>query len=500
MFVVSMIALVTGLGLAGWAVVDPQPTKYIAGVILASGSAAILLYRWRRHRRGAPRGKEWRFRLRAGALSTGVAVLLAAVLIAVPHLDRRSEIQDGVIWTAEGMTGQLTVVAGTPYLTDPIDGAVLGAVDLGDGSLAWSAPGGRWLTQEGGVIAVDADVLHYYNSQGAQEWQFEVAGGEEEVDAVYAARDGYVVFADCSSDGPACRFVGIDRSGQKAWEQNLDVTGAFLDAFVAWDGELLPEVVTVVQSQPERGLLIDPESGEILGDFPMENVREQFVYGDVLVTGGGSGDECRLDGFRITDGEHLWRVDELCASQEYAYPLPPSWAGTDALMYAVVEEDSDPQSLLAVSMADGAARELPAWDVGPSTSVRPLDIEDYSAGDLLFRWGTVDVAAVEATTLEQRWQVEAPGARVRSVSGDSETVAIVSHATPSGHNPMVPPLAEEEERGLLEYPTHVTVVDAASGEIVSTTLVPTGVRGLQALPGHQVLLKTFEGLMLVGGA
>lgn len=493
MRVVSVIGVVTGLGLIGWAIAQPMPGVYIGGVILASGSAGLLLYRWQRRRSGEPGTGR---RLRASGWSAAVAVLLAAVLIGVPYLARRAETQEGVIWSADGLSGELVTVGGTAYVTDRLNREVRGAVDLDDGSLAWSVPSGRWLTQEGSVIALDSGALRSYSPGGEQQWQFDVDGGSEGVDTVYAARDGYVVFASCSLDGPECRFVGIDPSGQQAWTRDLDVTGEFLGD---WDGELLPGVVTVAASRSERGQMIDPATGDVLGEFPMDHVREQFVYGDVLVTGGGRGSQCRLDGYRVTDGEHLWQVDGICSTEQYVYPLPPRWAGSDALLYAVVEEDQ-PQSLLAVSVADGETQELPARDVGGSTSARPLEIASASAGELVLRWRTVTVTAAEAPSLAQRWQVEVPGLRVRQAVGDGETVAILSDAPRSGHNPMVPALADEDERHMFEYPTYVTVVDGRSGEVLSTTLVPQGVHRIQTLPDHRVLLGTFDGLMLIGDA
>src|SRR5690625_2309639 len=83
-FVVSLVALVTGLGLAAWAVVEPQPAKYIVGVVLVAAGLAIQLYRAqcrRAERAQGVRRTGWRLRLRAGGLGGAVAVLLAVVLI-----------------------------------------------------------------------------------------------------------------------------------------------------------------------------------------------------------------------------------------------------------------------------------------------------------------------------------------------------------------------------------------------------------------------------------
>lgn len=499
MFVVSLVALVTGLGMAAWAVVEPQPAKYIVGVVLVAAGLAIQLYRAqcrRAERAQGVRRTGWRLRLRAGGLGGAVAVLLAVVLIGAPHLAHRAETDSAVIWTADRIRGQLMVVDGTVYAAEAID-ETLGSVDVDDGSLAWELSGGTWLPQDGGVIAVDSDELSRYTAEGDLKWQLDLPGGQDEFDGVFAARDGYVVYASCDSEErPDCHLVGIDPSGQEAWQRELDTAHLERWDFLASEGEVLPTVVTVPQA--ERGLLIDPESGEVLGGFPMEHVREQHVYGDVLVTGGGSGSECRLDGYRITDGEHLWRADELCSSEEYVYPLPPHRAGTDALAYAVVEASTEPQALLAMDVADGTVQEVPSRDFGASASERPLDVWDFSAGGLVFRSSTVDVTASEALTLQRRWQLESPGVRVRSVTGDSETAVIISAARAAEHNPMVAPLADESERDFLQHPAYVTVVDADSGEIISTTLVPEGVSDVRALPGHRVLVNTFDALMLLG--
>ncbi|WP_168211591.1 PQQ-binding-like beta-propeller repeat protein [Ruania zhangjianzhongii] len=500
----STIGLVAGLGLAAWAVVEPQLTRYIVGVVLLAASVAALLYRWRRQRveRTEPGGgARWRFRLSAGGLSAAVAVLLAGVALAVPYLDHRSETEDGVIWRADRFGGQVAVAAGTAFVTDRPDGEVTGAVDLDDGSLEWSIPDGRWLTQEGDVIAADADGLRYYSSAGEQLWEFDVDGGQEAIDAVLAAREGHIAFASCGSQDErrSCHLVGIDPSGQMTWERELDVAGTFLGNFRAWEGELLPEVVTVAPLEPEVGLMIDPESGEPMGDFPRTGTLRHYGFGEVLVVASPPDTDCRLHGYRISDGEQLWSVDDLCPGEEHLEPVPPRWAGTENVMYVEVVGDDQAESVLAVSTADGTVQELPARDVGRVTS-QGLNIEDASAGDLLFRWRTTNVTAAHASTLEQRWQVEVPGLRVRTVGGDRETVTIVSDAAASEHNPWVPPLPDDTDRGMLEYPTYVTVVDAETGEILSTTLVPEGVSDVQALPGQRALVTTYEGMVLVGAA
>src|SRR5690625_1879567 len=68
-FVVSLVALVTGLGMAAWAVVEPQPAKYIVGVVLVAAGLAIQLYRARGRGGGRGRGARrtgWRRRIPDG--------------------------------------------------------------------------------------------------------------------------------------------------------------------------------------------------------------------------------------------------------------------------------------------------------------------------------------------------------------------------------------------------------------------------------------------------
>ena len=498
MFVVSMIGLVAGLGMMVWSVAEPQPGRYIAGVLLMAVSVALLVGRWQRRRAiRAGKGTGWRLWLRVVGVSTAAAVLLAATSIAVPYLDRWSATQEGVIWRAETISDQLVAVDGTVFRTHR-EGAVLGAVDLDDGSLMWSVPDGRWLTAEGEVIAAGADGLRSYTSAGEQRWEFAVDGGGEQVDAVYAATEGHIVFAECSgSDDGSCRFVGIDPTGEQVWERDIEISGAFLRDQWGWRGEVLPEVAVVAQRETEEAVMIDPVTGADLGTFARTGLARHETYGEVLVATHGRGSDCQIDGYRIDDGEHLWSIDGVCGDEDVVYPLRASWAGTDSLMYAVVEEDVQTQTLLAISLADGVVEELPERSLG-STSSQPLDIENFSAGDLVFQWSTRDVTAAQAPTLEQRWQVQVPGLRVRTAVGDSETVAIVSDAEHPEHNPLLPPLPDVSERLSTAYPTHVTLVDAVSGEVISTTLVPEGVHNILTLPGHRALMETFEGTMLVG--
>lgn len=498
-FVMSMIGLVGGLGMIAWSVAEPQPVRYIVGVVLVAVSVALLLSRWQRRRAvRAESGTGWRFRLRAAGVSTAAAVLLAAAGIAVPYLDQRSETEEGVIWRADPVSGRLIVVDGTVLRVDRMEGQVSGAVDLDDGSLGWSVPDGRWLTIEGEAIAAGADGLRYYSSAGEQRWEFAVEGGGEQVDAVHAATEGHVVFAECdASDDGTCHFVGIDPTGAQAWERDIEISEAFLSDQRSWRGETLPEVAVVAQRETEQAVMIDPVSGADLGTFARTGAARHATYGEVLVAASERGTDCQLDGYRIDDGEHLWTIDEVCGEGEYVYPLPASWAGTGSVMYAVVEEDVQWQALLAISLADGVVEELPEHSLG-SMSSHSLNLRNFSAGDLVFRWSTRDVTAAQAPTLEQRWQVEVPGLRVRTVVGDSGTVAIVSDAAHPEHNPLVPPLPDASERHSFEYPTYVTLVDAVSGEVISATLVPEGVHNVLTLPGHRALLQTFEGIMLVG--
>ena len=497
MVVMSMIGLVAGLVLAGSAIIAPQPARYIVGVLLVALSAAVLFYRWRR-RRAERVGSRWRFRVRVGGLSAVLAVLIAGVAIVVPWQDRQAEIDSGVIWRAERIPGQVVVVDGTVLRTDAQAGEVSDAVNLADGSVGWSVPDGRWVTSAGDVIAADADGLRSYSSAGEQQWVFELDGGGEQVDAVYAATEGHLVFAECgTSDEETCHFVGIDPTGEQAWERNIEISEAFLGDQSGWRGEVLPEVVVVAQRDTEQAMMIDPVSGEDLGTFDRTGLARHSTYGEVLVAGSGTGSDCQLDGYRIDDGEHLWTIEEVCGDEEVVYPLPTEMAGSDSVMYAVVEEDVERQSVLAITVADGGVEELPEHSLG-SMSTHFLRIEDFSAGDLVFGWSTLGVTAARAPTLEQQWQVQAPGLRVRSVVGDSDTVAIVSDAEHPQHNPLVPELPDSDERDVLEYPTYVTVVDAVSGETISTTLVPEGVFQVLTLPGHRALVKTFEGMMLVG--
>lgn len=497
MVVMSMFGLVAGLALAGSAIIAPQPARYIVGVLLVALSVAVLVYRWRR-RRAEHVGSRWRFRVRVGGVSAAVAVLIAGVAIAVPWQDRQAEIDSGVIWRAERIPGPLDVVDGTVLRTDVLAGEVSGVVNLADGSLGWSVPNGRWVTSAGDVIAADADGLRYYSSAGEQQWELQVDGGGDQVDAVYAATEGHLVFAQCGrNDQVSCHFVGIDPTGEQAWERDIEISEAFLRDQWGWRGEVLPEVAVVAQGETEQGLMIDPVSGEDLGTFDRTGLARHSIYGEVLVAGSGTGSDCQLDGYRIDDGEHLWTIEEICGDEEIVYPLPVHRAGSDSVMYAVVEEDADRQAVLAITVADGGVEELPEHSLG-SMSAHFLHIEDFSAGDLVFAWSTRDVTAAQAPTLEQQWQVRAPGLRVRSVVGDSETVAIVSDAAHPEHNPLVPELPDSSERDVLEYPTYVTVVDAVSGETISTTLVPEGVFQVLPLPGHRALVETFEGMMLVG--
>src|SRR5699024_5541888 len=107
-------------------------------------------------------------------------------------------------------------------------------------------------------------------------------------------------------------------------------------------------------------------------------------------------------------------------------------------------------------------------------------IEDAVAGELVFRWNGPTITASVPGEARPRWQLELPGTAVRNVVGDDSTVAVVSYDRDPGHNPLQPPPPEDTAPG--RWPAHVTVIDADSGEVISSTRFDAGVRDV-VVPG-----------------
>jgi len=176
----------------------------------------------------------------------------------------------------------------------------------------------------------------------------------------------------------------------------------------------------------------------------------------------------------------------VCTDEERIYPVPPWPAPADpstAYVRVVPSGSDSTTSVLAVTLADGQVQEVAPQELaGPGMNVQGerWSVEDAVAGELVFRWNGPTITAAEPGQVDPRWQTEVPGTAVRNVAGDDSTVAVVSYDRDVGHNPFQPPPAGDA--GLAEWPAYVSVIDAASGEVLSSTRFDAGVRDV-VVPG-----------------
>jgi outer membrane protein assembly factor BamB len=161
--------------------------------------------------------------------------------------------------------------------------------------------------------------------------------------------------------------------------------------------------------------LVDPVNGRAVrvgrreaGGLPVF-APEPVVAGDTLLLSGGTS----LEAVDLRDGRALWSF----AAPDGQRPMHPPAVEGGAVLWAVgsVGDVSDPGTLYAIDLADGAVR----WEAELGGS--------YSAGSVMVRGGRVytsaPAAAFELASGQELWRADLPGPAlgggVLSVSGDT---------------------------------------------------------------------------------
>src|SRR5699024_6041767 len=382
-------------------------------------------------------------------------------------------------------------------------GNTVSVVDTDDGSIAWGAPGEVYLTHDGGILSVHEDVVSRYDADGTHRWESTIPKNEHETLRVLAERDGHAVIAACGRKGNDrdgdlyCDLSGLDPDGQVTWKRTVEGPGteSSLLQFGEVEAEKYrgPVPAASLVSADDNPVVIAPATGDDVGSRP-ESARpseqEIAMYGDRVLVATSTQESCRLAGYSLTDGSRIWHTDLSCNPGTVLNPAWPNLNTDHGFLTAY--ERKGAERLLTVDMSDGTVRELSLAELGiVGTEVADAydELRTATAGDLHLTWNGPELTASTLTDGEERWQVAVPGQKVERVTAGAETVVIVT-AAGSGHNPFLPTDPDDP-------PEYVTVLQADTGEILSTTLFPraTG-RAVVPAPG-QVYIQDQEGAALL---
>ena len=313
---------------------------------------------------------------------------------------------------------------GTAYLVDGT--GTLHAVDLADGSDAWTARTGRGVGGDlsisplvlpsGDVVAGDADGLGAWDSTGRKRWSVPLDGSPtspvtSDGRRLYVGtRDGHVAAVDVVRDGSSARRAwDVDAGGGSYASVVADGAGRVLtttgEGLVAVD-DRGPEAVVAWRAEPDDGLVevspgLAPDGTSLLGT----NGAHEWAYdhdGNLLWRAPRritySSPSVTEDGLAYV-GEHVDRVHVLDAATGEQVGLYPTVVGnprgrTRVWTSVVVDQEHSAwfatrKGHLIGTRADG--ERLFALDLGTPTSSYPALTGD---GELLIGTDAGDLVLV----------------------------------------------------------------------------------------------------------
>src|SRR5699024_8306745 len=179
-------------------------------------------------------------------------------------------------------------------------------------------------------------------------------------------------------------------------------------------------------------------------------------------------------------GGKSWQTDVPCAQECQVHDV----AAMDESDAAVsVRPEGDDRPVAVVDLADGQTTAL-GHNSHPdsSTWLWPL----HGQQPLRLTWSTQEIAAYAPQKEQQLWGEEVHGEDILHVTAAGSTVAVVSR-NGSGHNPYV--------GGHGEW---VTLLDAADGSVISTTLFPDGGVAVSVVDDGAAVVQQEDSVSLVG--
>ena len=471
-------AALGSLGVAGLTlgVFLPHPLLFVAGALLLPVAVMrVLTVRSRR-----------RF------TSATVSIALAAVLLAAPALVRAGLTGNSVAWTAKVDANDVEVIGGqiftfslensagpnqrTVRRLDPVDGSVM---------REWVAEAVERpsITADGGVVftstAVSTNkrskIITMFDAQGPRSWQVPI---ETEFDSdihVTAGSDGAAHVVVCTtsksgSDRQGCRISTIDDSGIIVDERSIGFEWQLGDG-EGWKdlpGGELPRATLVTDGK--HGVdMYSPETIGPIANLPRGKVVEDYgsrLTHDSLVTAERLGEqECRAVSRSLDNGAQAWAT---------AVPCTPKtklrlWGTTDedGPLYLEFDETGEQNaSLEALDSVTGALTPIPEVAPRHSDLFGMADTPAVAHGDVL---------------------------AVVSDTGSGEVTPAVAH------NPYLLSRGFGTDDDRPDFPERITVVDATTGEELSSTVFTSTLTYLTVLPGGQTVAETADGTLSVIG-
>ncbi|WP_434965314.1 hypothetical protein [Brevibacterium casei] len=531
--VVGTLAVGLGLGL-------PQPAIFAPGAFVL-GLGVLLVVRARTGLRAA---------------SAVVGLIVAASVLTVPAVARAAAAGSSVTWTAADTAEDLAVLDGDVYtftaedrgdrtvhtvrLLDPVSGST---------ERSWSAEALERpsITADGDVVFVSravsatesAAVVSLHSGDGGKEWEAPVSSAVDADIRVTAASAGAVDVVACprteaGSDREGCRLTTIDSTGSVVDERGVGFEWQ-LDEATSWDdlpGRILPPATLVTDGRTGIQMHVPGEPGPgatIPFAATMEDFGSQFAD-DALITAERRGDQgCRVVARSFRSGEEDWSTDVACT------PMTDMrlWSAGDAagpLHLSLDEQDERTASLHTLDPESGTLTRVPEAVLpaasAPTNGNASDTFRDATAGRFVLSGdgGRVRVSDREDGTdpATSQLEVEVPGDVTLPASAGGNVLAIVSDAGASNeggsgadavtsdtdegalppflaHNPYLlsrwfgTPGGDAATSSAAGTPQFLTVVDATTGRVLSSTVSTSPITGFTVAAAGQTIVTTEDG-------
>ena len=485
---------------------------YLTGIVIAAVSLASIVVRMT-----SPTDNRSRLPARVGALVT--VLVLAGAAITVPWLMAKQQRSVQTQWSGAVASHEIQALTTKDRLLFQ-DRETLRALDLESGQELWSdtfedtiqtfytSDDGHVLvlTTEHAATWLDPDGEELWTRGGDEEiWPYsgytsEMADFEPRPWVVVAAQGETVVMQRCHYEHqwPQCTFRGIDATGEENFEWDAPYAGPYTIAGGSYPGSalrtpslVLPPVFLTTGDQHDGLDFVAADTGEPMGstgvalsDAQMP-ARPIWLDEDVVVqqrmqSKSAYDSVCKTSATR-SDGSQLWTAKTFCLDYSYdrypvtfvpgriyGYELNLGLFGGSDVLHMMSVETGDVQEFTDVSTAEEG-------------SLPPTNGYEQVEADVVFKRDDDLLRGLDPDTGEEKWAREAPELLKH---GDGTAVGITSN---DSLNPFV---AEDE--------TVLTLIDAQSGEDITSVLVPPGSRVAPVGKGQALVWQDGQ-VRLIGG-
>lgn len=471
-----------------------------------------------------------------------ISIALAIVLLAAPALVRAGLTGNSVAWTATVDADDLEVINGQIFTFSFKNSAgpnqrTVRRLDPTDGSVMreWAAEAVERpsITADGGVVftstAVSTNehtkIITMFDAQGNRSWQVPIETEFASDIYVTAGSGGAVHVVVCrtsksGSDRQGCRISTIDDSGTIVDEHGIGFEWQLGDgeSWLDLPGGELPRATLVTDGR--HGVdMYSPETIGPIANLPRGKVVEDYgsrLTHDSLITAERLGDhKCRVVSRSLRNGAQAWATAVPCTSETSLL----LWATTDEdgpLYLGLDEVGERSASLAALDPATGALTPIP--EVAPRHSdlfgaAAQHLAREATAGRFALATDGGQITVRESATNAAPLEFQTLGTADTPAAADGDVLAIISD-TGSGevspavaHNPYLlsrgfgtddeRPNAQSADRP--DFPERLTVVNATTGEELSSTIFTSTITYLTVLPGGQTVAETANGTVSVVG-